>query len=218
VSSYTHYFTKNRAPSPQEWGAIEQIALYLIENTPLHSNSAGGLCRDQPLKGALATYEERVGSGIEAFTNASVPVDHKNPNVVQMLQNHPAIIFDGKGDLGSEPFVLTSLGPEIDREIATDLSWCKTNRMPYDLLVCAMLILINHFFPDLLFISSDGGIDDWEPALRLARTFDSNANLPDTIDFDASCQPEPMPITELRQELPPPSQFVGSDIEPGLYF
>ena len=78
-----------------------------------------------------------------------------------------------------------------------------------------MLILINHFFPDLLFISSDGGIDDWEPALRLARTFDSNANLPDTIDFDASCQPEPMPITELRQELPPPSQFVGSDIEPG---
>ena len=139
MSSYTHYFTKNRAPSPQEWGAIEQIALYLIENTPLHSNSAGGLCRDQPLKGALATYEERVGSGIEAFTNASVPVDHKNPNVVQMLQNHPAIIFDGKGDLGSEPFVLTSLGPEIDREIATDLSWCKTNRMPYDLLVCGVL-------------------------------------------------------------------------------
>ncbi|MBU2952291.1 hypothetical protein [Marinobacter sp. F3R08] len=215
---YSHHFTKNRAPSTSEWRIIKNIAVYLIENTPMRSNSAGGYCVNDPLRGAIATYVEREKTSINEFTDTVININHKEPNVVQTMGGHPAIIFDGKGDLGSEPFVLTCLSPEADREVAPGMRTCKTNRMPYDLLVCAMLILVNHSIPDLLVINSEGGIEDWEPALRLARTFDMNARLPDTIDFDASCDPEPMSLVELWQEIPPKSQFVGVDTGPGLYF
>jgi len=215
---YTHYFQKNRAPSPEEWQIIEQIAMYLIENTPLRSSSAGGYCEDVPLRGHLTTYVEHGNPAINDFNDTQVNLDHRTPNVVQRMVGQPAIIFDGKGDMGSEPFVLTCLSPEADRDVAPGMTWCKTNRLPYDLLVCSMLILVNQFIPGLLVINSDGGIEDWEPALRLARTFDKDATLPDTIDFDASCQPEPMPIAEIGQEGFPVSQFVGTDTEPGLFF
>jgi len=215
---YTHHFRKNRAPSANEWKIIEHIAMYLIENTPMRSNSAGGYCENDPLRGALTTYVEQGNAALNDFTDTAVNVSHKEPNVVQKMVGQPAIIFDGKGDLGSEPFVLTCLSPEADQDVAPGMTECKTNRMPYDLLVCAMLILVNHFIPDLLVINSDGGIEDWEPALRLARTFEKDAILPDTIDFDASCQPEPMSIVELWQDVPQVSQFIGTDSGPGLYF
>jgi hypothetical protein len=47
--------------------------------------------------------------------------------------------------------------------------FCKTNRKPYDILVCVSLLAFNFIFdnPDVFTFSSDGGNEDWEEAKHL---------------------------------------------------
>jgi hypothetical protein len=47
--------------------------------------------------------------------------------------------------------------------------FCKTARKPYDLPVCACLIVLQHYFGDQFRVSSDGGIDtqSWPSAREL---------------------------------------------------
>ena len=47
--------------------------------------------------------------------------------------------------------------------------FCKTNRKPYDLLVCVSLLAFKFFFdnPDVFTFSSDGDNSDWEEAKNL---------------------------------------------------
>lgn len=47
--------------------------------------------------------------------------------------------------------------------------FCKTNRKPYDILVCFSLLALNHAIdnPDAFSFSSDGDNSDWEEAKEL---------------------------------------------------
>jgi hypothetical protein len=176
------------------------------------------------------TFEETYHPD-EGFSDEPVNLNHTDPNVVQKIWGKPAICFEGKGELGHEPFLLTSADVETDQEFSPCIGFCKTARKPYDMLVCATLILVNNIAPDLLDIRSDGGIEDWEPALRLARTFDKSTTLPKAIDPQAVCQPEAMSFKEIftdpgdlqdipveSWEIPKPSQFLESSTDSGLYF
>ncbi|KAH8755044.1 hypothetical protein F5883DRAFT_526574 [Diaporthe sp. PMI_573] len=44
-------------------------------------------------------------------------------------------------------------------------NWCKTDRKPYDLIVCATLLRAKHLAPNAVKISSDGDWDDWSEAV-----------------------------------------------------
>lgn len=65
----------------------------------------------------------------------------------------------------------------LDRKISTPhditkhpnkmMDYCKTRSKPYDIAVCASLIIAKHYFGDDIRISSDGEIGNWQPAMRL---------------------------------------------------
>lgn len=204
---YSHYFEKKRKPTAEEWKAIEHVANFLIEKAPARTTSAGGFYPDDPLFGYLITYVEKEDPETGKYIDEAVAIDHANPNVVQAMEGNPCICFDGVEDLGHETFLLTNQGPVEDSAMSGSMNWCQTGRKPYDLLVCALLILINDIAPDLLAIRSDGNVDDWEPALQFARTYNDQVSLPKAVDPEAQWQ-----------TTVPLRQFLDSAPEPGLYF
>jgi len=46
-------------------------------------------------------------------------------------------------------------------------AFCKTARKPYDLAVMATLLVFKHHFGDGFTVSSDGDLEDWQPAIDL---------------------------------------------------
>lgn len=75
------------------------------------------------------------------------------------------INFNGKDDerdLGHEPFEFPRCQPD-------EFTFCKTARKPYDLLVCATLIVVKKHAPAVK-VSTDGDPEDWAPAVTLCQT------------------------------------------------
>ncbi|KAH6973344.1 hypothetical protein EDB80DRAFT_693377 [Ilyonectria destructans] len=70
-----------------------------------------------------------------------------------ILDGEGGIRFNGPGDDGHETFSL-SHGDGL----------CKTDRKPYDLVVCAILLRAYQLVPDAIRIGSDGRWEDWEEA------------------------------------------------------
>lgn len=83
------------------------------------------------------------------------------PLMVERNITDDRISFNGTGpegtDLGHEDFWLEKQPGEF--------SFCKTARKPYDLLVCATLIVVDAMAPGALEITSDGEPAEWMPAL-----------------------------------------------------
>jgi hypothetical protein len=74
---------------------------------------------------------------------------------------------NGKGEEAHEDFTLR----EHYKQNLEDDAWgfCKTARKPYDIVVVACLIVLKHRLGNLIDVSSDGYVDDWEEGLRLAK-------------------------------------------------
>ena len=66
------------------------------------------------------------------------------------------ILFDAEP--GCETFLL-------DKYRVSSFEFCKTRREPYDLVVCAVLLLCQYHAPGALVISSDGDLSDWSEAI-----------------------------------------------------
>lgn len=110
----------------------------------------------------LANLPEQAASedGFYLYEKNSLKVRTLNPDDTN------AIHFNGEGDLGHEDFFLNGV-----RDTPTPpFDFCKTARKPYDLLVCATLILCEHHLPGWRLITSDGDPEDWLPALFFARS------------------------------------------------
>lgn len=75
------------------------------------------------------------------------------------------IWFNGWKDGGHETFVVTREKPDNpswDKEATTSFDFCKTNRKPYDLAVCLVLLTLKQHAPESVEISSDGEWDvEW---------------------------------------------------------
>jgi hypothetical protein len=69
------------------------------------------------------------------------------------------VFLNGVGDDGHETFVF---------EKGSDFAFCKTNSKPYDVVVTAILSLVAHFGLASE-VSSDGGPEEWEEGVKLAR-------------------------------------------------
>lgn len=81
---------------------------------------------------------------------------------------------------GCETFEL----PEHFNETQVLDGFVKTNRLPYDTVVTACLIILKHRLGDVLHVSSDGRQDDWNDGLTLAKHVLKlkNLNIPDGIN------------------------------------
>jgi len=76
------------------------------------------------------------------------------------------IWFNGITD--HETFVLQQAGIPVESyQSNTDglgFAFCKTAGKPYDLMVCACLLVYKHHSPDTMRLSSDGDASDWADA------------------------------------------------------
>ncbi len=73
------------------------------------------------------------------------------------------IAFNGAGDNCCEPFVFRRTdAPHQGRKRA--FSFCKTERLPYDLCVQVALIVLKHHLGGEIIVVSDGQDDDWAKA------------------------------------------------------
>ena len=89
--------------------------------------------------------------------------------------NKPAVFdenriwFNGVGEDGHETFGITRVQGEIPSYQSSPekgrFDFCKTAYKPYDLLVCATLLVAKHHAPEIIFVASDGSWEgDWEEA------------------------------------------------------
>lgn len=94
---------------------------------------------------------------------------------------------DSSCDLDHETFYL-----EKDYR---DFNFCKTARKPYDLVVCALLLLAHKHMPQHHDIGSDGSLAEWKEAMRLnAKLFNDAYHLPREVESS-------LEVEELEKEL-----------------
>lgn len=103
-------------------------------------------------------------------------------DVVAIARSEGVAICDGFGAPGTDPVISSNLvilngedGPgDLSHESfcvgRTDKAWsfCKTARKPYDKVVTAALIMLDHVAPGAYETKSDGDADEWGPGLLLA--------------------------------------------------
>jgi hypothetical protein len=93
--------------------------------------------------------------------------------------NEELIRFNGQGEDGHETFLFEAhFQPSYRQEVKPGklFDFCKTARKPYDLAVCAVLIVLKHHLGDQIEVSSDGDVsgtewspEEWEPAVKLVQ-------------------------------------------------
>ena len=131
---YTHYWTPKKV-SFGTWLDFLKKAKKLKDNLPQFSENAGGYYATKDADTKLCGWD---GTGAPIFS-----IDR--------------ICFNGDAEyeVDHETFLI---GPE-----ETEWNFCKTARKPYDLMVCAMLLLAHN---ELGYeISSDGDYDDWKHSI-----------------------------------------------------
>jgi hypothetical protein len=76
------------------------------------------------------------------------------------------VLINGRGDRGHEDFALREhFSQNIDQ-----FNFCKTARKPYDCVVVAALAILKHRLDDAIDVGSDGGAEDWDSGVALARS------------------------------------------------
>ena len=81
--------------------------------------------------------------------------------------NRDEIVFNGAGENGHETFAISRGGPVLQPymdESSMPFAFCKTARKPYDLLVCACLLVYKYHSAATMELSSDGDSEDWTEA------------------------------------------------------
>lgn len=118
----------------------------MLDNLPPHSTNAGGYYLEYPLK--LMGPD---GVGVPLVEEMRI-----------MFNGDRSIPVEGtKLGLMHEDFALTQF-PDIA------FSCTKTERKPYDIAVCVMLLIVKSITPDAYSISSDGDYHEWDHARQLA--------------------------------------------------
>ena len=134
---YTHYWNLKKVPKDIEKQYLNVLLdLQVINrNLPPYSTTAGGAFKNYPI-----VLRDGGGEGSPEFSNE-------------------CISFNGDGKLGlhHESFY-------FDKD-QIDFRFCKTNRKPYDFVVCLALLSIKNHIEGFEF-SSDGTFEDWKPAIQ----------------------------------------------------
>lgn len=162
---YTHYYTQDRTYSQEEWDGFIKDVKHLFKNLP-----------ERVLDG-----EPIFIAGCSRYKNAVV---NKHRVWFNGANGNPRRKIDGNWedcpatDQGHETFVLERVQPKPAYTGARPGTYfCKTARKPYDLVVCAVLILAHVHLG--LQVSSDGDWSEqheWVPArVLVAKLFPETA-------------------------------------------
>lgn len=77
-----------------------------------------------------------------------------------------SIMFNGISGQACEPFVI-KLVESPKRPGRPIFSYCKTEKLPYDLCVKSALVILKHYLGDQIRVMSDGTDGDWQDAKQL---------------------------------------------------
>lgn len=144
---YSHYYRENeKAPvTPQEWSRIH--------------TSVRRLNQAMPWEYTPVWLDEAVTARVDL-----IECDSR------------LICFFGQDREGGQvPMVFCLIGIEDSAQVReirekTQEGSCKTLQLPYDILVCATLMVAEHEAPGAWEITSDGTASDWGPALNFVTT------------------------------------------------
>lgn len=76
------------------------------------------------------------------------------------------IVFNGRSPRACEPFEIAAV--EFDRHGRPEVrSYCKTQLLPYDVTVKAVLVVLAHHLAGSLAVTSDQPAEEWAGAMRL---------------------------------------------------
>jgi hypothetical protein len=131
---YTHYF-KHKKTGKRKWAKIVEDCKKLADNLPEDVLIDGCSAYPTPQFDSKEIYFNGTDEGFKW-------IDHKN-------NKYPKN--------GHETFVLSQAG-------SGGFAFCKTARKPYDLLVCACLLVYKHHSPKTMDLGSDGDSEDWKEA------------------------------------------------------
>lgn len=96
------------------------------------------------------------------------------------------------------------------RKKSNSYDFCKTNQKPYDLLVCAILMVAHHHAPGAYSISSDGNSEDWAEASQLnAKVLGYAYRMPPSLQdqFSAAIEEESHDLANSFINTPPTKRF-----------
>lgn len=95
------------------------------------------------------------------------------------------VACNGATPYDGEPLVIARCWAVTPREHPDEhgryFTCCKTSALPYDLLVTAALIRLQHRFPAEVEVSSDGGPPDWADGQALCAAIFGAAELPPSV-------------------------------------
>ena len=131
---YTHYWIPKKT-SNKKFKEFSETCKRMYNNLPNTSETAGGYCSDEKIE---------IGNSLGELSKDNQPEFSTK-----------IVIFNGVGENAHEGFFIEY--NNLDEEC------CKTNRKPYDFLVCACLIAAADILGYRL--ESDGNIEDWKPAI-----------------------------------------------------
>jgi hypothetical protein len=84
----------------------------------------------------------------------------------QPIFDDEEILFNGLGNTGCEGFEIYRYQlPKRPGQVRT-LSYCKTEHMPYDICVQAVLIVMKHHLGNAIMVNSDSKDGDWDKARK----------------------------------------------------
>lgn len=140
---YTHYF-EHHAVLDKTWKKITDDCTKLFKALPENTDSAGGYHKDDNLQ--LSYWDKKKEDYIGPCTK------------IGQIISDEEIAFNGyPNDLGHESCILEKGG-------SNGFQFCKTARKPYDLMVCACLIVYYYHSPETIDLASGGLAEDWKPA------------------------------------------------------
>lgn len=136
---YTHYF-EFKSPTPncqKEFKQVRKEIRKVMKNLPEFSKTGGGYYEDEPivLCGGNGIGKPVINTKVIYFNGSR-----------QKDLNHETFYFE----FNDKPF---------------SFKFCKTDRKPYDFMVCITLLSLRNNVTGFKF-SSDGNLKDWEPAIR----------------------------------------------------
>lgn len=117
---------------------------------------------DDPRWKKVLTDARHLIARSETPLSAGLTPDFTDPPIVEEDQ----VVIDGYTEqMAAEPFSIPLPDlPDFIEEPRPGFryGWCKTNRNPYDQVVCAILISVRHHFGDDITLYSDGDIgEEW---------------------------------------------------------
>lgn len=162
---YTHYWRQNKDIPVEKWKIITEAAQVFVSCLP---GIDPGTARSTPGRKLQLT---RVG--FKDDDPAAPQIDAGAIRLNGAGDSENARANDEEWEYAGETFLFPrkSFGQD-------SFTFCKTNRRPYDLVVCAILFVVDAVAPECVKISSDGDLEDWTPAIEWVRTLQRNNQLP----------------------------------------